>query len=61
MVSILTKKRKRIFLTAYEEKLNSKLTINNKVINYRKLLEQEVQKYKNYLLKDEKYKPYKYY
>lgn len=56
----LNKEGKRIFLNAYEEKLNSKLTINNKVINYRKLLEQEVQKYKNYLLKDEKYKPYKY-
>ena len=45
----------------YEEKLKSKITVKGKEISYYQLLESEVQSYKNFLLRDESYKPYKYY
>lgn len=57
----LTKEGKKIFIQAYEEKMNSKIVVKGKEMSYRKITEQEVQAYKNYLIRDEKYKPYKYY
>ena len=57
----LTKEGKKIFIQAYEEKMNSKIVIKGKERSYRQVTEHEVQAYKNYLMKGEKYKPYKYY
>lgn len=57
----LSKEGKNIFLQMYEEKLKSKITVKGKEISYYQLLEREVQSYKNFLLRDESYKPYKYY
>lgn len=49
------------FLKLYEEKLNSKITVGDQEITYRKLMEMEVQSYKDFLMEKDKYKPYKYY
>ena len=57
----LSKEGKNTFLQMYEEKLKSKITVKGKEISYYQLLEREVQSYKNFLLRDESYKPYKYY
>ena len=57
----LSKEGKNIFLQMYEEKLKSKITVKGKEISYYQLLEREVQSYKNFLLRGESYKPYKYY
>ena len=57
----LSKEGKNIFLQMYEEKLKSKITFKGKEISYYQLLESDVQNYKNFLLKNESYKPYKYY
>ena len=45
----------------YEEKWKSKIAVKGKEVTYRQLMEKEVQSYKNFLLKSEKYRPYKYY
>lgn len=57
----LSKEGKNIFIQMYEEKLKSKITVKGKEMTYRQLMEKEVQSYKNFLLKSEKYRPYKYY
>lgn len=57
----LSKEGKKVFLRMYEEKLNSKIIVKGERMTYRRLLENEVQSYKNYLLNGEKYNPYKYY
>ncbi len=57
----LSKEGKKVFLRMYEEKLNSKIIVKGERMSYRRLLENEVQSYKNYLLNGEKYNPYKYY
>ncbi len=57
----LNRQGKIEFLKLYEEKLNSKITVDDQMISYRKQMELEVQSYKNFLLEDGKYKPYKYY
>lgn len=57
----LSKEGKTTFLQMYEEKLRNKLTVKGKEMTYRQLMETEVQNYKNFLMGDEKYKPYKYY
>ena len=52
---------KKLFLQMYEEKLGNKITVKGKEMTYRQLMENEVRDYKRFLLKGEKYKPYKYY
>lgn len=52
---------KKIFLEMYEEKLNSRITVKGAEMTYRQLMESEVGNYKRFLIKGEKYKPYKYY
>ena len=52
---------KRIFVKAFDEKMNSVITVNNKAVTYRQLIENEIFAFQRSLMKDEKYKPYKYY
>lgn len=57
----LSKEGKKTFLQAYEDKLNAKIIVKGKEMSYRQIMANEVQSYKNYILKGEKYRPYKYY
>lgn len=52
---------KRIFITAFEQKMEQNLTIKGKTYSYRRLLEREIRNYQNYIVRGEKYRPYKYY
>lgn len=57
----LSEAGKGIFIKKFEEKLSSVLVVRNKSCTYRKLIENELRLYQQYVLKDTKYKPYKYY
>lgn len=58
----INREGKKIFLTAFENKLNQKLVQKeNKALTYRQLLEKEVRDYQHYIQEERKYKPYKYY
>jgi len=57
----LSKDGKKIFLEQFEKKLNESLVIKGKKYTYRGLMILEVQNFKNAILNNEKYKPYKYY
>ena len=57
----LSKEGKKTFLQTYEDKLNAKIIVKGKEMSYRQIMANEVQNYKNYILKREKYRPYKYY
>lgn len=51
---------RRIFIQEFNRKLSSKININGKNTTYLNLLTNEINKIKNYYLKKEKYKSYKY-
>lgn len=57
----LSAEGKRIFIEAFEDKLNQKIKTKECVVSYRTLMDHEVQNYKKYLQHECKYKPYKYY
>ena len=58
----LNKEGKKIFVTAFEDKLQQKFVQKgNKSFTYKQLLEKEVRDYQQYILEEKKYKPYKYY
>ncbi len=52
---------KKIFLQAYYSKLNSKIVIKGMEYTYRKLMENEIWNYQKFIMRNEPYKPYKYY
>ena len=52
---------KRIFIKAFQNKLQQKLILKGKEYTYRRLLEQEIRDYQNAVLHQDKYRPYKYY
>lgn len=52
---------KRLFIQEFEDKMSSKITINNKNITYSQLIENEIHAYQKHILTESKYKPYKYY
>lgn len=52
---------KKVFLEAFETKMHDKIEVKGKEISYYQLLESEIRAYQKYVMKDEKYKPYKYY
>lgn len=51
---------KRIVIREFNRKLSSKLNINGKYITYSSLLSNEIKKIRNYFVKNDKYKAYKY-
>ena len=57
----LSAEGKRVFIKAFEEKLDQKIKIKDSIVSYRNLMDQEVQNYKKFLKHEGKYKPYKYY
>lgn len=58
----LNKEGKRIVISRFEDKLNSTITIKERIITYRQLIEDEVYKYQRYVNDESsKYNPYKYY
>lgn len=52
---------KRIFLTEFRQKLDSTIVMKGQSFTYRKLLEQEVRHFHNFVTTGERYRPYKYY
>lgn len=52
---------KRIFLTEFQQKLDSTIVMKGQSFTYRKLLEQEVRHFQNFVTTGERYRPYKYY
>lgn len=52
---------KRIFIEEFESKMGKKLIVKGQEYTYRKLMEREIGNFQKYILKNEKYKPYKYY
>jgi len=57
----LSDEGKKLFIQSFEEKLKSHITVKQKNLTYQQLIENEIYAYLNHLLKDEEYKPYKYY
>ena len=57
----LNSEGKRIFVEAYEEKMETKVVIKGRMRTYRQLMVQEIYKFQQFVLKEEEYKPYKYY
>ena len=57
----LSRQGKKTFLQTYEDKLNAKIIVKGKELSYRQIMDNEVQSYKNYVLRGERYRPYKYY
>lgn len=51
---------KRLFLSALDEKIKSKYTVNNLPVSYDSQIRKEIRSYKNHILKGASYKPYKY-
>ena len=54
----LNKEGKRIFIKAFEEKLADKIKLGEKTYTYKQIIEEEIRKFKRYIVKE--YKPYKY-
>lgn len=52
---------KRIFVSAFDKKLQQKFVSKGNEYTYRQLLEKEIRDYQNYILKGIRYRPYKYY
>ena len=52
---------KKIFLQAFHSKLNSKIVVKGTEYTYRKLMENEIWNYQKFVMRNEPYKPYKYY
>lgn len=57
----LNRAGKKIFIEEFEKKLSTKIVIKGKEYTYRQLMQSEIWNYQNYVVKAEKYKPYKYY
>lgn len=57
----LSKAGKRVFLTEFQQKLNSQIVIKGKAYTYGKLMSQEVREYCRFVSAGGKYRPYKYY
>ncbi len=51
---------RKIFIKAFEDKMNSKLKINNKYYSYSDLIKNEIYKLSNHFSDGNKYKPYKH-
>lgn len=56
----LNEEGKRIFVKSFEEKMDSVITIDNKPVNYRQLIEKEIFSFQKHLIQGAAYKPYKY-
>ena len=56
----LNKEGKRIFNKSFEEKLADKIKLGEKTYTYKQIIEEEIRKFQRYIVKEEKYKPYKY-
>ena len=56
----LNKEGKKIFIKVFEEKLADKIKMGDKMYTYKQVVEEEIRKFQRYIVKDEKYKPYKY-
>ena len=52
---------RRIFIKAFEQKLSSRLKLNNKYYSYSDLIKNEIVKLSNHMLKINNYKAFKYY
>jgi CRISPR-associated endonuclease Cas1 subtype I-B len=52
---------KKMFIEKFEQKLADTLVVNGEKLTYQQLIRNEVYSYQRYVLKGEKYKPYKYY
>lgn len=59
-VVYLNKEGKKIFIKVFEEKLADKIKMGDKMYTYKQVVEEEIRKFQRYIVKDEKYKPYKY-
>lgn len=57
----LNREGKRIFVEAFEEKMETKVVIKGRMRTYRQLMVQEIYKFQQFVLKEEEYRPYKYY
>lgn len=57
----LNDKGRRIMIEAFQEKLADRINNDGRMVSYSGLLSQEVYNFQNFLMKGEKYKPYKYY
>lgn len=57
----LNEEGRRIFIRAFEEKIMSKLKIDNKYYSYSELITNEIIKLSNHMLKIKEYKAYKYF
>ncbi|MCL2323793.1 MAG: CRISPR-associated endonuclease Cas1, partial [Oscillospiraceae bacterium] len=57
----LNKEGKKIFLKYIDEKMYSKITVDNISVTYLGLIRREILNLLKYVEKDEPYKPFKYY
>lgn len=58
---LLNKEGKRIFIEQLDSKMEQRIKSENRVITYRMLIRNEIKKLQNAIMKNAKYKPYKYY
>mgnify|MGYP006916183248 CR=1 FL=1 len=58
---LLNDEGKRLFIQKFEDKINTKVVINNKEITYGKLITDELNRLIGYINNGKKYIPYKYY
>lgn len=56
----LNKEGKRIFIKVFEDKMSDKIKIGERMYTYKQIIEEEIRKFQRYIVKGEKYKPYKY-
>lgn len=52
---------KKLFIESFMEKMDSKITLDNRSMKYQQLIEKDIQNYYKHIMNGEKYKPYKYY
>lgn len=57
----LNREGKYVFLNAFEEKLQSRISVDKQEYSYRQLVERELKLYQKYIRYDERYTPYKHY
>lgn len=57
----LNKEGKKIFINAYYNKINSKITVDGEILSFRKLIVREINKLVNYINNGGNYIPYKNY
>lgn len=58
---LLNEAGKKIFLSEFQKKLLTTIIIKGNTYTYQQLMENEVKNYEKFILKEEKYRPYKYY